>query len=43
LDEAGQALFGGYVGSGRLDQPGIQIRLPEAAALMIASPAFQWT
>lgn len=43
LDEAGQALFGGYVGSGQIDQPGIRIRLPEAAALMIASPAFQWT
>jgi uncharacterized protein (DUF1800 family) len=43
LDEAGQALFGSYVGSGRIDQAGIRMRLPEAAALMIASPAFQWT
>jgi hypothetical protein len=43
LDEAGQALFSGYVGDGRIDQAGVRIRLPEAAALMIASPAFQWT
>ncbi|MEW5985577.1 MAG: DUF1800 domain-containing protein [Chloroflexota bacterium] len=43
LDEEAQALFSGYVGDGRLADPRTQRRLREAAALLLASPAFQWT
>ena len=38
-----RALFGAYVGGGKLTDGGVQQRLKEAIGLMIASPAFQWT
>ncbi|HFQ93520.1 MAG TPA: DUF1800 family protein [Anaerolineae bacterium] len=40
-DEA--ALFANYAGNGPLDDPETQLRLKDSVALMLASPAFQWT
>lgn len=43
LDPEAHTLFNNYVGSGGLmERPTLQ-RLQEAAALLLASPAFQWT
>jgi uncharacterized protein (DUF1800 family) len=38
-----EALFANYTGSGPLDNPETQLRLKDSVALMLASPAFQWT
>lgn len=38
-----QSLFTAYTGSAPLSDSETQLRLKDAAALMIASPAFQWT
>jgi uncharacterized protein (DUF1800 family) len=43
LDGEAQTLFNDYVGSGGLNERPVVERLQEAAALMFASPAFQWT
>ena len=40
-DEA--TLFANYAGNGPLDDPETQLRLKDSVALMLASPAFQWT
>jgi hypothetical protein len=37
-----QSLLTTYIGPGKLADPETQQRLKDAAALMIASPAFQW-
>ncbi|HID51323.1 MAG TPA: DUF1800 family protein [Anaerolineae bacterium] len=38
-----QTLFTTYTGSGPLDDPKTRLRLKDGVALMLASPAFQWT
>ncbi|MCB9421503.1 MAG: DUF1800 family protein [Ardenticatenaceae bacterium] len=38
-----QSLFTNYIGPGQLNDSKTQLRLKDAAALLIASPAFQWT
>ncbi|NKQ37277.1 MAG: DUF1800 domain-containing protein [Chloroflexi bacterium] len=38
-----QTLFTSYTGRGPLDNPQTQLRLKDSVALMLASPAFQWT
>lgn len=38
-----EALFANYTGSGPFDDPDTQTRLKDSVALMLASPAFQWT
>lgn len=43
LDAAAQNLFTAYVGTGPASDRDTRTRLNEAAALMLASPAFQWT
>ena len=43
LDDDARALFIGYIGSDRLHNQETQLRLRESVALMLASPAFQWT
>jgi uncharacterized protein (DUF1800 family) len=43
LDDQASTLFADYIGSGNLDDPPTRSRLNEAIALMLASPAFQWT
>ncbi len=43
LTPAEEALFTNYTGSGPLDDPETQLRLKDSVALMLASPAFQWT
>ncbi len=43
LDDEALDLLVGYVGTDRLDRREAQQRLREAVALIIASPAFQWT
>ncbi|MCI0399131.1 MAG: DUF1800 domain-containing protein, partial [Chloroflexi bacterium] len=42
LDDESRTLFAGYVGDGRLADRETNLRLREAVALMLASPAFQW-
>ena len=32
-----------YVGDGPLNDPGTQTRLKDSVAMLLASPAFQWT
>lgn len=43
LDDESLSLFASYVGDGALNQSATRIRLGESVALMLASPAFQWT
>jgi uncharacterized protein (DUF1800 family) len=43
LDDQASTLFADYIGSGNLDDPPTRSRLNEAIALMLTSPAFQWT
>jgi hypothetical protein len=43
LEPADGALLAEYVGPGRLGDRETNQRLREAVALMLASPAFQWT
>jgi hypothetical protein len=38
-----RSLFTTYIGPGQLSDTETQLRLKDAAALMMASPAFQWT
>jgi uncharacterized protein (DUF1800 family) len=38
-----QTLFSAYTGAGPLREPAIQTRLRDCVALMLASPAFQWS
>jgi uncharacterized protein (DUF1800 family) len=43
LDAQAGANLRGYIGSGSIKRPLIRKRLGESIALMLASPAFQWT
>ncbi|GAB4155799.1 MAG: DUF1800 domain-containing protein [Candidatus Promineifilaceae bacterium] len=43
LDDDARALFTDYIGSDHLNNREIQLRLRESVALLLASPAFQWT
>lgn len=43
LDDPDLNLFANYIGDGSLQQPETRLRLGESVALMLASPAFQWT
>ena len=43
LDDETRTLFTEYTGADSLDNPRTQQRLKDTAALMLASPAFQWT
>lgn len=43
LDDNTYALLAEYLGTNPLDNPQTQIRLKDSIALLLASPAFQWT
>jgi hypothetical protein len=42
LPDETQSLLTNYIGSGELNTPKTQNRLKDAAALLLASPNFQW-